>query len=157
MTKMQKMQCLKQMRTFFYFIRQSGEQESRKSRQLCSAGNSRTAPGSFDLELGCLLSCCADCMFKADSVCRPQSQQGTQDIIHWPIWSVVKGQFTTAGQGERNQKEVVGHVRGDHGTASGILLDGTRRENLPESAGPVIFSGMKQQHAAVLEWAEPGE
>lgn len=157
------MQCLKQMRTFFYFIRQSGEQESRKGRQLCSAGNSRTAPGSFDLELGCPLSCCADCMFKADSVCWPQSQLGTQDIIHWPIWSVVKGQFTTAGQGERNQKEVVRHVRGDHSTASGILLDGTRRENLPESAGeshltgPVIFSGMKQQHAAVLEWAGPRE
>ena len=156
MAKMQKMQCLKQMRTFFYFIWQSGEQESRKGRQLCSAGNSRTAPGSFDLELGCPLSC-VDCMFKGDSVCRPQSQQGTQDIIHWPIWRVVKGQFTTAGQGERSEKEVVRHVRGDHSTASGILLDGTRRENLTESAGPVIFSGMKQQHAADLEWAGPGE
>lgn len=58
---------------------------------------------------------------------------------------------------------MVRHVRGDHSTASGILLDGTRRENLPASAGeshltgPVIFSGMKQQHAAVLEWAEPEE
>ena len=75
----------------------------------------------------------------------------------------MKGQFTTAGQGERNQKEVVRHVRGDHSTASGILLDRTRRENLPASAGeshltgPVICSGMKQQHAAVLEWAGPGE